>query len=148
LTQRATRLVLWIAALLLVPLPMLQFGAQVPVAQYLLLAGVCVTVGVVEGTGGVLPLLLALFLAHALVYALLLWLGAGLAARLLARLAPHTRTAVVATVVLAGFGVALIGEPYVTPFDRAPRGNLATVLGVGRAAEGPTKNEEAAPAPA
>ncbi|HEX5065521.1 MAG TPA: DUF3604 domain-containing protein, partial [Myxococcota bacterium] len=148
MTQRATRLALWIAALLLVPLPMLQFGAQVPVAQYLLLAGVCAAVAAVESSSGVLLLLLSLFLTHALVYALLLWFAAGLVARLLARLAPRARTAAVATAVLAGLGVALLGEPYVTPFDRAPRGNLATVLGVGRAAEGPTRKDEAPGPPA
>jgi len=147
-TVRGARRLLWIAALLLVPLPMLQFGAQVPVAQYLLLAGVCAAVAVVESGGGVLALLLALFLSHAIVYGLLLWLVAALAARVLGQFSPRARAIASASVLLAGLAVALFGQPYVTPFDRAPRGNLATVLGVGRAAEGPSQKEEAAAAPA
>jgi hypothetical protein len=145
---RGARRLLWIAALLLVPLPMLQFGAQVPVAQYLLLAGVCAALALFEGGGGILAILLALFLAHALVYALGLWAVAALAARLLGRLSPRARAAVTALVVLAGTAVALAGRPYVTPFDRTPRGNLLSVLGIGPAAEAQRAREPSVAAPA
>jgi hypothetical protein len=128
MSPRAARRVLWLAALLLVPVPLLVFDACAPVASYLLLAAVCVGMRVAEGPGGVVWQLTALFLAHAVVYAGLLHLAASLAARATAPLPAAARAAVVVVAVAAGVGFALIGEPYVTPFGTAARANLLGTL--------------------
>ena len=124
----ATRRILWLALLLLLPLPMLSFDGFIPVARYLLLGGVCIGMRIAEGPGGVVWQLTALFLAHAVVYALLLWAGAWLAARSLAALPSRTRGLVVAIAVCLCTLWALAAEPYVTPFGREARTNLVGVL--------------------
>lgn len=89
MSPRTARCALWLAALLLVPLPMLQFGARVPSVHHLLLGGVCVVTAWIEGGGGVTGLLIALFFGHAVVYALGLW---GLASSPSGRTAARSRT--------------------------------------------------------
>ena len=131
MTPRAIRLVLWLAALVLVPLPLLRFGAFAPVAHYAVLAGVCVALAIAEGAGGILPTLLVLFLAHVLVYALALWLAAVALSRTLARLPSRARGAVVLGAVAVGGAWALLADPYVTPFDTSARSGLRTALGLG-----------------
>ena len=68
---------------------MLLFGAFVPVARYLLLAGVTVGLIVAEGGGEIPYLFLALMLGHVLVYACVLWLLAWGLARGLWAVAPR-----------------------------------------------------------
>lgn len=117
MTPRATRRTLWLAALLLVPLPMLQFGALVPVVRYVLLAGVTLGLIVTEGGGEIPYLFLALMLGHVLVYAVLLWLASWLLARGLWLLSPARagRTAIALAVV--ALLVALVTRPYITPYS-------------------------------
>jgi hypothetical protein len=146
-SPRTARCALWLAALLLVPLPMLQFGARVPVVHHLLLGGVCVVTAWIEGGGGVTGLLIALFFGHAVVYALGLWGLAALAARGLGRLSPRARSLAVWIPVVAGLALALFREPYVTPFDPAPRGNLLAVLGLTHAEQAASPATAATPAP-
>jgi hypothetical protein len=120
---------LWVVFLLTLPLPMLLFGAVVPVARYLMLAGVTAALIGAEGGGAIPVQLLALFLAHALVYAGLLWLLAHLLSRLVARLAPRALAAVTLGVAVACVAAASLGRPYVTPFAASsPRANLLHVL--------------------
>jgi hypothetical protein len=128
MSPRTARRVLWLAALLLVPAPMLVFDACVPVARYLLLAAVCIGVRIADGPGGVVWQVFALFLAHALAYAGLLYLGARLAGRALHPLPAPARAAVVAIAVAGAAAWALAGEPYVTPFGTTARANLLGVL--------------------
>jgi hypothetical protein len=128
MSPRSARRVLWLAALVLVPLPMLMFGEQAPVLRYLVLAAVCVGMRIAEGPGGAVWELTALFLSHALVYAALLYAGARLAVRALAPVSAPARAAVVAVVVAGAAAWALLGEPYATPFGTAARANLLGVL--------------------
>ncbi len=128
MSPRAARRVLFLALLLLAPLPMLGFDAVAPVARYLLLGAVCVGMRLVEGPGGVVWQLAALFFGHALAYAVLLWAGAWLVARALAATGSTARGAVVVAAVVAATLWALIAEPYVTPFGPAARANLVAVL--------------------
>ncbi len=128
MSPRAARRVLFLALLLLAPLPMLGFDAVAPVARYLLLGAVCLGMRLVEGPGGVVWQLAALFFGHALAYGALLWAGAWLAARALAVLGSAARGAVVAIAVVAATLWALTAEPYLTPFGPAARANLVAVL--------------------
>jgi hypothetical protein len=128
MSPRAARRVLWLAALLLVPAPMLVFGAWVPVAHYLLLAALCVGMRIAEGPGGVVWELTALLLAHALVYSALLYAGAWASARALGRVSPRARAALVAIAVTGCAVWAIAAQPYVTPFGRTARANLVAVL--------------------
>ena len=128
MSARAARRLLFLAALLIAPVPMLGFGAFVPVARYVLLGAVCIGMRVAEGPGGVVWQLTALFLGHALVYAGLLWLAAWLAGRALGALPPPVRNAVVALLVVVGALWAVLSEPYVTPFGTTAHSDLFGVL--------------------
>ena len=128
MSPRATRRVLFMALLVLVPLPMFTFDALVPVARYLLLGAVCVGMRVAEGPGGVVWQLTALFFAHALVYGALLWAVAWGVARSLDALPSSARAALVASVIAAATLWAVAAAPYRTPFGRAERSNLIEVL--------------------
>ena len=128
MSPRATRRTLFLAALLLAPLPMFGFDAWLPVARYVLLAAVCVGMRVVEGPGGVVWQLTGLFLAHALVYGLLIWLATRFAERALRSLSSRSRGALVVSGVLGVLVWAIATQPYVTPFGPAARGNLLHVL--------------------
>ena len=129
MSARAPRRVLWIAALVLVPLPMLQFGADVPVVRYLILAGLTLALIVAEGAGWVGTTFLLLFLGHALVYGALLWVAAWAAARALHRWAPRRAGAVALGLAALGLVGALVARPYVTPFSSVSlRSNLPVVF--------------------
>jgi hypothetical protein len=117
LTLPATRRLLWLAALVLVPLPMFQFGAFVPVARYLLLAGVSFGLIASEGGGEIPYLFLALMLTHGVVYAGVLWLLAWALARGMWAVLPRSAGRVAVGLALAGLAVALFTKPYVTPFS-------------------------------
>ena len=93
MSTRAARRLVWLALLFALPLPMLIFGAWIPVSRYLLLFGVCVAMRVAEGPGGVVWQLAALFLGHALVYAVLLYGLAWSVTRALSDLRPPLRAA-------------------------------------------------------
>lgn len=129
MSPRATRRTLFLGLLLLAPLPMLGvYEAFVPVARYLLLAGVCLAMRIAEGPGGVVWQVFALFMGHALVYTGLLWVAAWLGARVLAPLSPSLRGAFV----VGGLALAIVwtvaSTPYVTPFGPSARANLPGVL--------------------
>ena len=129
MTPRTARRLLWLVLLLTVPLPMLGFGALVPVARYLLLAGVTAGLIVTEGMGAVPGQLLAFFLAHALLYAGLAWLAAYAVVRLLGGLGPRSVAPATLGLVAVCLLVACTWELYVTPFASvSPRANLLHVL--------------------
>ena len=128
MSPRATRRVLFLALLVLVPLPMFAFDALVPVARYLLLGAVCIGMRFVEGPGGVVWQLAALFFGHALVYGVAFWAVAWAAARALGGLPASLRGSVVASAIIAAALWAVLAEPYRTPFGRSAHANLIEVL--------------------
>jgi hypothetical protein len=120
---------LWIGFLLTVPLPLLGFGALIPVARFLLLAAVTAGLIVAEGMGTVPAALLAILVLHALVYAALLWLLALLISRGLARLSRRSLAPATVGLVAACLIVAAVFDLYVTPFASvSPRASLLHVL--------------------
>ena len=125
----STRRILWLAALLLVPLPMFRFEAVIPVARYVLLGGVTGGLILSEGTGTIPNLFFLLMTLHALVYAGLLYAASWLLARVLAALAPRPAPWLALALVVAASLVALSHEIYVTPFAAvSPRASLLDVL--------------------
>lgn len=129
MTPRTSRRLLWLAFLLTAPLPMLGFEALVPVARYLLLAGVTAGLILAEGMGAIPGAVLAIFLVHAVVYAGLGWLAAYAVARLLVGLGRRAVAPATLGLVAACLLVASALELYVTPFASvSPRANLLHVL--------------------
>ncbi len=116
-----TRRLLFVALLLLLPLPLATGVATglMPVARMALLGGVCLGVMLVEGTRGAVGLLLALIAVQAVLYAAGLWLAAWLAARGLARLPRPARWATPLLLVLAAAVFAASQPIYRTPFRAA-----------------------------
>ena len=117
MSRKTARRVLWVAALLLVPVPLLAIAeAFVPVARIFELGLVVLITILVEGPGGVAPILLTIFLVHAVVDAAVLWGVAWLLTWGLERVAPAALGPVVLALVVAGcvWGAAL--PIYHTPF--------------------------------
>jgi hypothetical protein len=126
---KTTRRILWLGALLLVPLPMIKFAAWIPVTRYLLLGAVTGGLILTEGSGRIPNAFLIAMLGHAIFYAALLWAVAWALARTLQGAAPAWARSVALALVAAGVLAALLTEPYVTPFAAdAPRASLLTVL--------------------
>lgn len=129
MSTRAARRILWLGLLCMLPLPMLQFGAWIPVTRFLLLALVTAGLVVTEGSGPVPLTALGLLLAHVLVYAALLWLAARLFVAALQRLLPSALAPVTLGLVAAGLVVTIAFPVYETPFAPvSPRANLLHVL--------------------
>ena len=131
MSPRAVRRLLWLAALLVVPLPILAFGpGRVPAAHQLELGVLALAFGVLESMEGVTLALASLFVGSAVLYAALLWLPAWGLARGLARLPPTTRTRFTLLLVLLGIAFAAVEPIYETPFSS--RSAWSTLLGVYR----------------
>ena len=129
MSPRALRRLLWLAAVFLVPAPMIGLGAGwAPPAHHLEMALLTLLFGIVESMHGITLTLFASFLVPALVYVALLWPLAWLAARLLTPLPPLTRTRAALLVVMLGAGYALAVPVYDTPFSN--RSQRSTLLGV------------------
>jgi hypothetical protein len=128
-SPRAVRRLLWIAAVFVVPLPILALGpGLVPAAHQLELGLLALAFGVVESMLGVTLVLAVAFLVPGLIYAGLLWLAAWLLARALAKLPATTRTRAALLLVMLGVGFALAGPVYQTPFSS--RSARSSLLGV------------------
>jgi hypothetical protein len=110
------RLALWLAAVLLVPLPYLVLpveGAE-PVVRFLFLGAIAAAYSACVDGSGVAWILTGLLLGNALVHSA----GLGVAAWLLARAIPASlRRACVLAFALGGAAVALAFPIYRTPFD-------------------------------
>ena len=131
MSPRAVRRLLWLAALVVVPLPILAFGpGRVPAAHQLELGLLALAFGVLESMEGVTLTLAGLFLGSAVLYAALLWLPAWGLARGLAKLPPATRTRFALLVVMLGVAFAAVEPIYETPFSS--RSARSTLLGVYR----------------
>jgi hypothetical protein len=117
----ATRRLLFLTLLLLLPLPLFAgvTTGLMPVVRMGLLAGVCVGMLLFEGTRGAVGLLLALIAAQAALYSMGLWLAAALGAGALARLPERARRIAPLALVLAA-GLLAASQPiYRTPFRAA-----------------------------
>lgn len=117
----STRVAAWIlfaAAFLSVPLPMLGLpGSLVPAARYLELGAVLVALLAREGPGGMVGVIAGLLLAHALVYGLALGLATRfVAAPLLARLQASARGAVALGLALGLLALASTAHLYDSQF--------------------------------
>ncbi len=121
MSTRATRRLLFVALLLLLPLPLVTgvTTGLVPVARMGLLGGVCLGVMLVEGTRGAVGLLLAMIAGQAALWAAVSWLAAGLGARLLARLPARAQRIAPLALVLAATLLAASLPIYRTPFRAA-----------------------------
>jgi hypothetical protein len=123
------RWLLWLAALVAMPVPSIGLGAgRMPPLHQLELGGLALAFTLLERAQGVGPLIAALFLGQALAWALALWLAAALAARLLSRLPPLLRTRAALFLVVLGVALALMQPIYRTPYSaHAARSNLLDV---------------------
>lgn len=129
MSARGVRWLLFVAALIAVPLPILVLGpGLVPAAHQLELGLLALAFGVVESAQGVTLALAAALLVPGLAYAALLWLAAWAAARALALLPAHTRTRAALLLVMLGLGLAAAEPVYETPFSS--RSARSTLLGV------------------
>jgi len=122
------RAVLFLALFLLLPLPLAMFAGRVPAARYCELAVLCLLVRVREGGGGPVNSMIVLFAAQAVGYSLLCWLAAWFVERCLRPLRRRAVDLTLLAVLVAALLAAVAFDVYVTPFGRAPRGNLWEAL--------------------
>jgi hypothetical protein len=115
MTRTRTKWLLWLAGLLLMPLPYLfLYEGAVPVVRYIFLTAVAGSYALfIDGSEMAWPMAF-IMLAHALVFALaLLTIAAALA-----RLIPGTlRKTIVVTTFVVGLAVAVALPIYTTPMD-------------------------------
>jgi len=117
-SPRLVRWLLWLAAVVALPLPLLGIGsARVPPLHQLELGALALAFTLAEHAQGVGKLVSALFLGQGLLWTALLWPAAGLVARALAKLPPLTRTRAALLVVMLGFGFAVARPIYRTPYS-------------------------------
>ena len=112
MSARSTRLLLWFALVLALPVPIWLLGpGNVPVGHLVELGSAAVAFGAAEDFRGVVGLTALVFLGQALVYAALLWLAAASLARLGARFRA-VLLAVVALALVAACFVRVYQSPY------------------------------------
>jgi hypothetical protein len=118
--------ILWIASLLLLPLPhLLVVTGLVPVARFLMLGAICAYVSLFVGSGGVAGTLAWILFAQAALYALGLALAAGVLAYLTDGVSPRVRAAATVSLVALALVLTLGFEVYHTPFAaESARANL------------------------
>lgn len=105
MTVRNGGRLLWLASLMVLPLPMLGFdGSFVPVGRFAQLAAGLSILGFTEGADGIVGLFIALLWAHTVGFALLLFGGVSILRRLLAHVVDPARLGVL----LAGLAVGLV----------------------------------------
>jgi hypothetical protein len=128
-SPRAVRRLLWVAALFVVPFPILAFGpGLVPAAHQLELGLLALAFGMAESMQGVTLTLAVAFLVPGLTFAALLWLPAWLVAHVLGKLPPHTRMRAALLLVMLGVAFTLASPIYETPFSsRSARSTLLDV---------------------
>lgn len=129
MSAKTARRILWVAALFLVPVPLMAFtDAFVPTMRLLQLTSVILIVILAEGAHGVAALLFGLFALHTVLYAALLWLAARLLTGLLERLAPAALGWVTIALVALGLAIAVSSDIYDSPFHaRLPHTSLLEV---------------------
>lgn len=125
---RGWRRLLFLALLLLVPVPMLVFDGWVPTANLYLMSAVCGAVWLAEGAAGPVRTITGLLAAHAAVYTVVFWGVAWTVDRLTARISPPVRRALLLVPLAIAIAVAAVRPIYVTPFGRTARSTLLGAL--------------------
>jgi hypothetical protein len=128
-SPRALRRLLFVAALVAMPVPSFGIGGGlVPPLHQLELGALALAFTVLERAQGIGPLMSALFLGQAVVWGLACWLAAALAARLLGGLPPLFRMRVAFLAVALGLALAVMQPIYRTPYSaHAARSSLLEV---------------------
>jgi hypothetical protein len=127
--ERTIRRLLWAAALVMAPFPILALGpGSVPPLHHLELGLLSLAFAALERTGGVVISLATLFLLQGVAFGALCWLAAALAAKLLARLGPLARTRIASGAVVLALAITVSHPVYDTPFSS--RSAHSTLLGV------------------
>lgn len=129
MSKKARRRLVFVGLFFLLPWPLtLTAGAFVPAIRYLILGMVAATVAVAEGAAGPVGPVVAVLLVWALVCSAGCWALAWLAASLLERMPPRLADALCVVALLVGLGIALLSDPYRTPYGRAATGGLLEIL--------------------
>jgi hypothetical protein len=126
---RVLRRIWFLGLWMLLPWPLSVIGsAFVPAVRYAILACASSSIALTEGAASPVGSIVALFVGVTLLTTLACWVIAWVIAKLLARLPLGYASAI--TWACLGFGlfVALLFEPYRTPFGRALTGGLLQVL--------------------
>jgi hypothetical protein len=118
MSPRATRWLLWLAALAALPVPIFGVGSgRVPPLHHLELGALALAFTALERAQGIGPLLSGIFIGQALAWGLALWLAAALLARLLSRLPPLVRTRATVLLIVLGLALAAAQPIYRTPYS-------------------------------
>lgn len=129
MSLRATRWIWFLALFILLPLPWTGLGESlVPAIRYAMLAAAGLAVALAEGAQGPAPLIVGIFVLAAFLGTGVCALLARLAARLLSRLAPGLRATLTIGLIILGLLLALLSQPYRTPYGHAPRGGLLEIF--------------------
>lgn len=131
MSTRAARWLLWLALVLMAPVPVMTgvVTAVVPAARILMLAGVCLLVVVLESANGVVGLFGLLLVVQAIAYLVLFFGVAHVASRLLGRLSPRAVAAGALVLVVTGIALTAAFDVYQTPFRAASaRGSLFEIF--------------------
>jgi len=120
MTPRTARIVLWIAALAVVPVPLLVAGqGWLPTGALFELAAATFAIGVAERADGIVRLLGGILVSQAGIWAVLAWFGASVVVGVLKRIVPaHVGPAAVA-LVLGALAVTAAVPVYSSPFHVA-----------------------------
>ena len=124
MSLRATFWMLAVLFFFVLPLPMLgPFGATIPAARFVLLAGAAGLIAALEGAAGPVPAIVAVLIGHAVAYTLVC---AGL--RMLAPFSADARRVAVFSALALALAIALGFDLYTTPFGTQPTASLWNVL--------------------
>jgi hypothetical protein len=129
MSARASRWLLWLGLVVVLPVPVLFIGSGlVPAARLLMLGGIGLAVMLFENARGAVGPLAALLLGQGALYLGLLWLAAHLASRSLGRLTPRARAAVTVATLAAGLALASTTAIYHTPFGQTAHASWPQVF--------------------
>jgi len=129
MTPRTARVVLWITALAVVPVPLLVAGrGWLPPGALLELAAATFAVGLAERADGIIRLLGGILVGQAGIWAVLGWFAASAVVGALKRLVPEHVGAGTLALVLAALAVTAVVPVYSSPFHATrPRQTLLEV---------------------
>ena len=113
MSVRASRWILWISLVLMVPVPVLVVGpALVPTARVLMLGTISLSILLLENARGAVGLLTLFLFVQALLYMGLLWLGAYLISRVFARFSRRTLAATTLLLIATGLFITSAFDVY------------------------------------
>jgi hypothetical protein len=129
MSERGLRRLWFLGLWLLMPWPLFIFAdAFVPAVRYVLLGAAAAAIALFEGSSGPVGLIVTLFVGMGVATTGACWVLAFVAGRLLVRLPGRTSMALTGLVMGPSLLIALVFEPYRTPFGRALKGGLLQVL--------------------